>query len=126
MRRIFWILLSAHLCFSANLFSFPPEKEKPRFIQPVQLDDGWRVSTPAAEGMDQAQIAQISADIESGRVAVGAKLSSEAALAQQYGVSRSVIREALRSCTALGLTMTRTGWRAGAIGAGVAIPGFFR
>ena len=29
------------------------------------------------------------------------------ALAQQYGVSRSVIREALRSCTALGLTVTK-------------------
>lgn len=51
----------------------------------------------------------IRGDIESGRVAVGAKLNSEAALAQQYGVSRSVIREALRSCTALGMTLTRTG-----------------
>lgn len=49
------------------------------------------------------------ADIESGKVPVGAKLGSEAALAQQYGVSRSVVREALRSCTALGLTVTKTG-----------------
>ncbi|TLM73864.1 FadR/GntR family transcriptional regulator [Pseudarthrobacter sp. NamB4] len=48
-------------------------------------------------------------DIEAGRVAVGSKLSSEATLSQQYGVSRSVIREALRSCTALGLTVTKTG-----------------
>ena len=48
-------------------------------------------------------------DIEGGRLAIGAKLNSEVALAQQYGVSRSVIREALRSCTALGLTVTRTG-----------------
>ena len=48
-------------------------------------------------------------DIESGRLAVGSKLSSEATLSQQYGVSRSVIREALRSCTALGLTVTKTG-----------------
>jgi DNA-binding FadR family transcriptional regulator len=48
-------------------------------------------------------------DIQSGALAVGAKLSSEAALATQYGVSRSVIREALRSCTALGLTVTKTG-----------------
>ncbi|MET3920807.1 DNA-binding FadR family transcriptional regulator [Arthrobacter sp. UYEF20] len=48
-------------------------------------------------------------DIESGEVAVGAKLSSEAMLAQQFSVSRSVIREALRSCTALGLTVTKTG-----------------
>jgi GntR family transcriptional repressor for pyruvate dehydrogenase complex len=51
----------------------------------------------------------IRADIESGTVSVGGKLSSEATLAQQYGVSRSVIREALRSCTALGLTVTKTG-----------------
>ena len=34
---------------------------------------------------------------------------TEADLAKQYDVSRSVIREALRSCTALGLTVTRTG-----------------
>jgi DNA-binding FadR family transcriptional regulator len=51
----------------------------------------------------------IRGDIESGVVPVGGKLSSEATLSQQYGVSRSVIREALRSCTALGLTVTRTG-----------------
>ncbi|MDR6793476.1 DNA-binding FadR family transcriptional regulator [Pseudarthrobacter oxydans] len=48
-------------------------------------------------------------DIESGAVPVGSKLSSESTLSQQYGVSRSVIREALRSCTALGLTITKTG-----------------
>ncbi|MET3811953.1 DNA-binding FadR family transcriptional regulator [Arthrobacter sp. UYEF3] len=51
----------------------------------------------------------IRTDIESGQVAVDGKLSSEATLAQQFGVSRSVIREALRSCTALGLTVTKTG-----------------
>jgi GntR family transcriptional repressor for pyruvate dehydrogenase complex len=48
-------------------------------------------------------------DIESGRLGIGSKLSSEATLSQQYGVSRSVIREALRSCNALGLTVTKTG-----------------
>lgn len=48
-------------------------------------------------------------DIETGKVDVGAKLSSESVIAQQYGVSRSVVREALRSCTALGLTVTKTG-----------------
>lgn len=48
-------------------------------------------------------------DIESGTYELGAKLSSEATLAAQYGVSRSVIREALRSCNALGLTVTKTG-----------------
>jgi GntR family transcriptional regulator, transcriptional repressor for pyruvate dehydrogenase complex len=48
-------------------------------------------------------------EIETGAVAVGAKLSSETTLAQRYGVSRSVVREALRSCNALGLTVTKTG-----------------
>jgi GntR family transcriptional regulator, transcriptional repressor for pyruvate dehydrogenase complex len=63
------------------------------------------VRLSAAEAVFNA----LRADIESGRAEVGAKLSSEASLAEQYGVSRSVIREALRSCNALGLTMTRTG-----------------
>lgn len=83
--------------------------------QPAQpLED----SPPAAQAIAQplarlsaaeAVFNAIRADIESGNVAVGGKLSSEATLAQQYGVSRSVIREALRSCTALGLTTTKTG-----------------
>ncbi|WP_307023767.1 FadR/GntR family transcriptional regulator [Arthrobacter globiformis] len=70
-------------------------------------------------GMSAVPLARLSAaeavfnairsDIQSGALAVGAKLSSEASLASQYGVSRSVIREALRSCTALGLTVTKTG-----------------
>lgn len=57
----------------------------------------------------EAVLHAIRKDIETGAIPVGGKLSSEAALAQQYGVSRSVIREALRSCTALGLTVTKTG-----------------
>jgi len=47
--------------------------------------------------------------IESGGIPVGAKLPSEAQLAERYGVSRPVVREALRSLQALGLTTTRTG-----------------
>ncbi|MEZ2391422.1 FadR/GntR family transcriptional regulator [bacterium RCC_150] len=57
----------------------------------------------------EAVFTAIRQDIEKGEVPVGTKLSSEAALAAQYGVSRSVIREALRSCNALGLTVTKTG-----------------
>jgi GntR family transcriptional regulator, transcriptional repressor for pyruvate dehydrogenase complex len=49
------------------------------------------------------------AAIESGELPIGVKLPPEAALAERYGVSRSVIREALRSCQTLGLTATRTG-----------------
>ncbi|MET3351716.1 UNVERIFIED_ORG: DNA-binding FadR family transcriptional regulator [Arthrobacter sp. UYEF1] len=71
-------------------------------------------SLPGAKPLARLSAAEavfnaVRSDIESGNAAVGAKLSSEASLAQQYGVSRSVIREALRSCTALGLTVTKTG-----------------
>ncbi|GAB2735926.1 FadR/GntR family transcriptional regulator [Sinomonas soli] len=57
----------------------------------------------------EAVLADLRADIEAGSVPVGGKLPSEAALAARYGVSRSVVREALRSCAALGLTQTHTG-----------------
>ncbi|MDQ4502143.1 FadR/GntR family transcriptional regulator [Sinomonas sp. ASV322] len=57
----------------------------------------------------EAVLAELRAEIESGGVPVGAKLPSESTLASRYGVSRSVVREALRSCAALGLTETHTG-----------------
>ncbi len=47
--------------------------------------------------------------ILSGRFAAGSKLPSEAKLAAKYGVSRPIVREALRSLQILGLTETRTG-----------------
>ncbi|MFH5878986.1 FadR/GntR family transcriptional regulator [Arthrobacter sp. NA-172] len=71
---------------------------------------GIKTPTPLARfSAAEAVFSAIRQDIEGGTVEVGAKLSSEATLAAQYGVSRSVIREALRSCTALGLTVTKTG-----------------
>ncbi|MDQ4490623.1 FadR/GntR family transcriptional regulator [Sinomonas sp. ASV486] len=60
-------------------------------------------------GAAEAVLADLRGDIEAGAVPVGAKLPSEAALAARYGVSRSVVREALRSSAALGLTETHTG-----------------
>jgi len=47
--------------------------------------------------------------IEHGRYAVGDKLPAEASLAKEFGVSRPVVREALRGLQALGLTESRTG-----------------
>lgn len=47
--------------------------------------------------------------IEAGEFAVGARLPSEADLARSFAVSRSVIREALHSLNALGLTRSYTG-----------------
>jgi DNA-binding FadR family transcriptional regulator len=78
----------------------------------VNLSDSRTAGQPAPLARLSAAEAVFNAirrDIESGLVPVGSKLSSEATLSQQYGVSRSVIREALRSCTALGLTVTKTG-----------------
>jgi len=80
----------------------------------VNLSDSRTAGQPAASPLARLSAAEavfnaIREDIESERLPVGSKLSSEAALAQHYGVSRSVIREALRSCTALGLTVTKTG-----------------
>lgn len=60
-------------------------------------------------GAAEAVLTDLRAAIEDKELPVGAKLPSEAALATRYSVSRSVIREALRSTTALGLTETRTG-----------------
>jgi DNA-binding FadR family transcriptional regulator len=84
----------------------------------VNLSDSRTAGQPAAIGATsplqrlsaaEAVFNALRTDIESGSVAVGEKLSSETTLAQRYGVSRSVVREALRSCTALGLTLTKTG-----------------
>ncbi|MBX7443073.1 MULTISPECIES: FadR/GntR family transcriptional regulator [unclassified Arthrobacter] len=80
----------------------------------MNLSDSRTAGQPAARPLARLSAAEavfnaIRTDIESGVIPVGSKLSSEAVLSQEYGVSRSVIREALRSCTALGLTVTRTG-----------------
>ena len=47
--------------------------------------------------------------ITSGRLAIGTRLPSEARLAGRFGVSRPIVREALRSLQTLGLTHTRPG-----------------
>lgn len=60
-------------------------------------------------GAAEAVFASLRGAIEAGKIPVGTRLDSEATLAKQYGVSRTMVREALRSCTALGLTATHTG-----------------
>jgi DNA-binding FadR family transcriptional regulator len=54
-------------------------------------------------------LSQLRASIEGGQVQVGDKLPAEAALSVEFGVSRAVVREALRGLQALGLTESRTG-----------------
>jgi DNA-binding FadR family transcriptional regulator len=53
--------------------------------------------------------AELLAQIESGHFQQNQRLPSEAELARTFGVSRPVIREALMSLQALGLTAARTG-----------------
>jgi DNA-binding FadR family transcriptional regulator len=57
----------------------------------------------------EAVFDDIRSAIASGRLAVGTRLPAESQLASRYGVSRPIIREALRSLQTLGLTQTRTG-----------------
>ena len=53
--------------------------------------------------------AKLQALIESGELKPNERLPSEAALAQSFGVSRPVLREALMSLQALGLTASQSG-----------------
>ncbi|MGV2984337.1 FadR/GntR family transcriptional regulator [Microbacterium sp. AGC85] len=57
----------------------------------------------------EAVFLRLREEIEAKIFPVGNRLPSEARLAERYGVSRPVVREALRSCATLGLTETRSG-----------------
>lgn len=52
---------------------------------------------------------QLEAEITSGRIKVGDKLPTESALCDLFGVSRTVIREAITQLKSLGLVETRRG-----------------
>lgn len=56
-----------------------------------------------------AVLQRLREEIEAGTFPVGDRLPSEARLADRYGVSRPVVREALRCLATLGFTDTRTG-----------------
>lgn len=80
-------------------------------LEDVNLSDSW---TPGQQPIERRSAAEavfhaLRLAIEAQEIPLGNKLGSEAALAADYQVSRSVIREALRSCAALGLTRTETG-----------------
>jgi GntR family transcriptional repressor for pyruvate dehydrogenase complex len=72
-------------------------------LSTVQLT---RVENKTSAEIVRAQLIQL---IQSGSIAVDARLPSEAELARSFGVSRSVIREALHSLNALGLTRSFAG-----------------
>ncbi len=77
----------------------------------MDLLDSWtaRQERVVRIGAAEAVFASLRGAIEAGEIPVGTRLDSEATLARQFGVSRTMVREALRSCTALGLTATHTG-----------------
>jgi DNA-binding GntR family transcriptional regulator len=71
---------------------------------------GGLVSSLAAAAPRYARLADtLIRDIESGRYAVGALLPSEHDLAEQYGVSRHTVREAVRRLADMGLVTRRAG-----------------
>lgn len=77
----------------------------------MSLSDSW-TARPAAinrQNAAEAVFEDLRGAIESGELSLGTRLPSEAALAERYGVSRPIVREALRSAQTLGLTQTRTG-----------------
>ena len=77
----------------------------------MSLSDSW-TARPAAinrQNAAEAVFEDLRGAIESGELSIGTRLPSEAALAERYGVSRPIVREALRSAQTLGLTQTRTG-----------------
>jgi GntR family transcriptional repressor for pyruvate dehydrogenase complex len=77
----------------------------------MNLLDSWTAGQDKVVrvGLAEAVLASLRGAIEGGKIPVGVRLDSEASLAQQFGVSRTMVREALRSCSALGLTATYTG-----------------
>ncbi|WP_051388591.1 FadR/GntR family transcriptional regulator [Arthrobacter sp. 35W] len=77
----------------------------------MNLSDSWAAKQPAIARISAAEavLGSLRGAIEDGHLPIGSRLPAEATLAAQYGVSRSVVREALRSSQSLGLTETKTG-----------------
>ena len=94
----------------------------------MNLPDSWtdRPTTIVRRNAAETVFEDLCSAIENGDLPVGVKLPPEAALAERYGVSRSVIREALRSCQTLGLTETKTGSGTVVISAHAATPHYGR
>ncbi len=77
----------------------------------MSLSGSWTARRAAINRQNAAEAVfeDLRGAIESGELSLGTRLPSEAALAERYGVSRPIVREALRSAQTLGLTQTRTG-----------------
>ncbi|MCP3427168.1 FadR family transcriptional regulator [Rothia sp. AR01] len=71
------------------------------WLERAAIPEGSSASTGIFEALRSA--------IESGELEPGTRIPSETALAAHFGVSRPMVREALKSAQALGLTRTRLG-----------------
>lgn len=83
-----------------------------RFSCVMNPSPSWTAARPAStarRNAAEAVLADLQRLIADGELAVGTRLPSEAVLCERYGVSRTVVREALRSTGTLGLTETRSG-----------------
>jgi GntR family transcriptional repressor for pyruvate dehydrogenase complex len=67
------------------------------------------IVAPPRETVCEAVIEQIKSGVRSNRYTPGSRLPSERALAEQLGISRPTIREALRTLTVLGVVEARQG-----------------
>ncbi|MDH2327129.1 FCD domain-containing protein [Cereibacter sp. SYSU M97828] len=81
-------------------------------------------SPVARQNAAEAVFEDLRSAILSGRIPVSTRLPSEAKLAGKYGVSRPMVREALRSLQTLGLTRSRTGSGSFVISASPAEPNY--
>src|SRR5215217_950128 len=80
-----------------------------------QRREGDDIFAPITIARASSSIAdQIRAAILTGRLIQGQRLSPERELAEQFGVSRVTVRDALRSLEAMGLVAVRVGARGGA------------
>jgi DNA-binding FadR family transcriptional regulator len=67
------------------------------------------MSTPLRRNLTQQMVAQLSARIRRGRLKPGDKLPTESELVAEFGVSRTVVREAMSRLQAAGLVETHHG-----------------
>src|ERR1700722_11583819 len=77
----------------------------------MDLPDSWtdRRGAIVRQNAAESVFEDLRLAIERGELPIGVKLPPEAALAERYGGSRSVVRAALRPAQALGLPETKTG-----------------
>jgi len=78
---------------------------------PEQPDSGKRVFRQVSRDptLSDRVVSEITEAVTSGRILPGERLQSERELAEEFGVSRTVVREAIRSLSAHGLVESRSG-----------------